>query len=433
MAVIKISIWGNMVGAVAWDPQKNHGVMEFSDDFVKLGLDLAPLTMSYEELMRGQRIFTFPALSHETYEGLPGLLADALPDAFGNTVLRGWLRSQDRGSESLTPLEKLSYVGKRAMGALEFEPETRTPGFEDKIEVERLLNLTNKVLEEKSKVLLHLNDDEKRAMDSLIRIGASAGGQRPKAIVGFHPGTMEVRSGQVPLPDGFGYYLLKFDGVKEGTLGDPMGYGRLELAYHHMALECGIQMQPCRLLEENGRAHFMTLRFDRTTKGEKLHTQTLCALSHFDYRLAGGFSYEDAFEEMRALNLPYPDLDQLYKRMVFNVVARNQDDHTKNIAFIMEKTGEWRLSPAYDVTWSYNPRGDWTNLHQMSINQKRDEFSIHDLMEVAHRQGIKSPSETIERTMDTVSRWKEFASGTGVQKDLAESARQTHRLHLKKA
>lgn len=431
MAALKITLWGNMVGAVAWDPQQNHGVLEFTDAFVNTGLDISPLTMSREDLLRGQRIFAFPGLNADTYEGLPGLLADALPDAFGNTVLRGWLRSQNRGTESLTPLEKLSYVGKRAMGALEFEPEAAIYGSEEKIEVERLLDLTNKVLEEKNSLALDLNDDERSAMTSLIRVGSSAGGQRPKAIIAYHPGTKEIRSGQVPLPEGFGYYLLKFDGIKEGTLGDPEGYGRLELAYHHMALACGITMQPCFLLEENGRAHFMTLRFDRLSGGEKVHMQTLCALSHFDYKKAGIYSYEDAFEEMRALGLPYPDMDQFYKRMVFNVVARNQDDHTKNIAFLMDQSGEWRLSPAYDLTWSYNPAGDWTNVHQMSINQKRDNFSTSDLLEVANRQGIKNAADTIERTVDTVSRWKLYAGETGVNKALLDAASKSHRLNLK--
>ena len=430
MAAIKIKLWGNTVGAVAWDLQRNHGVIEFSNDFVKLGFDLAPLTMPHEDLLRGQRIFAFPALNIETFEGLPGLLADALPDAFGNTVLRGWLRSQNRDSESLTPLEKLSYIGKRAMGALEFEPETETSEPEEKIEVARLLDLTNKVLEEKNRITLNLSADEESAMANLIRVGSSAGGQRPKAIIGYHPETKELRSGQITLPEGFQYYLLKFDGVQEGSLGNPKGYGRLELAYHHMALACDIHMQPCSLLEENGRAHFMTLRFDRNPAGEKIHMQTLCAISHFDFNMAGGYSYEDAFEEMRALSLPYPDMDQLYKRMVFNVVARNQDDHTKNIAFLMDKTGEWRLSPAYDLTWNYNPLGDWTNAHQMSINRKRDDFTINDLLEVAHNQGIKNPAEIIERTVDTVSRWKDFARETEVRKDMTEAAQKTHRLKL---
>lgn len=430
MAAIKITIWGNTVGAVAWDSQRNCGVLEFTDDFVRTGLDLAPLSMPYEDLLRGQRIFTFPGLNVETFEGLPGFLADALPDAFGNTVLRGWLRSQNRDTESLAPLEKLSYVGKRGMGALEFEPVAVIPEPEETIEVERLLALTNKVLEEKNKLTLNLNTNEQSAMASLIRVGSSAGGQRPKAIIGYNPETKEIRSGQVPLPEGFLYYLLKFDGVKEDILSDPKGYGRLELAYHHMALACGIEMQACSLLEENGRAHFMTLRFDRTTKGEKVHMQTLCAMSHFDFNLAGGYSYEDAFEEMRALDLPYPDMDQLFKRMIFNVVARNQDDHTKNIAFLMDKTGEWRLSPAYDLTWNYNPRGDWTNVHQMSINRKRDDFTIKDLLEVAHQQGIKNPGATIERTVETVSRWKDFARETGVQRDLLDAASKTHRLFL---
>ena len=430
MAVIKIKLWENTVGAVAWDQPQNHGVIEFSEDFIKKGLDLAPITMPYEDLLRGQRIFAFPTLNIETFEGLPGLLADALPDAFGNTVLRAWLRSQNRNAESLTPLEKLSYVGKRAMGALEFEPETETPEAEEQIEVSRLLDLTNKVLEDKEGVSLDLNADEERAMASLIRIGSSAGGQRPKAIIGYNPETKEIKSGQVPLPKGFQYYMLKFDGVKDDKLSNPQGYGRLELAYHHMALDCEIQMQPCTLLEENGRAHFMTLRFDRTPEGEKIHMQTLCAISHFDFNLAGGYSYEDAFEEMRALGLSYPELDQLYKRMVFNVIARNQDDHTKNISFLMDKNGAWQLSPAYDITWNYNPRGEWTNVHQMSINQKRDNFIMNDLVEVAQRQGIKNYKETIDQILDTVSRWQYFARETGVQKDMTKAAQLSHRLKL---
>jgi len=419
-----------MIGAVGWDPQRNHGVMEFSEDFVRLGLDLAPFTMPLEDLIRGQRIFSFPELNIKTFEGLPGLLADALPDAFGNAVLRGWLRSQNRGSDSLTPLEKLNYVGKRAMGALEFEPARETPEAEENIEVDRLLDLTNKVLDEKNRVSLDLSEDEEQAMASLIRLGASAGGQRPKALIAYHPEKKELRSGQVQLPEGFRYYLLKFDGVHKGHLGDPEGFGRLELAYHHMALACGIEMQACELLEENDRAHFMTRRFDRTEEGDKLHMQTLCAMSHFDFNRAGVYSYEDAFEEMRALNLPYPDLEQHYRRMVFNVVARNQDDHTKNISFLMDKTGKWRLSPAYDVTWSYNLQGEWTNVHQMSINQKRDDFSTSDLIEVARRQGIKSPGETIERTVDVLSRWTHFAKETAVPEILTEMAGKTHRLFL---
>jgi len=430
MAVIKIKLWENTVGAVAWDQPQNHGVIEFSEDFIKKALDLAPITMPTEDLLRGQRIFAFHTLNIETFEGLPGLLADALPDAFGNTVLRAWLRSQNRNAESLTPLEKLSYVGKRAMGALEFEPETETPEAEEQIEIAHLIDLTNKVLEDKEGVSLDLNADEERAMASLIRIGSSAGGQRPKAIISYNPETKEIKSGQVPLPKGFQYYMLKFDGVKDDKLSNPQGYGRLELAYHHMALDCEIQMQPCTLLEENGRAHFMTLRFDRTPEGEKIHMQTLCAISHFDFNLAGGYSYEDAFEEMRALGLSYPELDQLYKRMVFNVIARNQDDHTKNISFLMDKNGAWQLSPAYDITWNYNPRGEWTNVHQMSINQKRDNFIMNDLVEVAQRQGIKNYKETIDQILDTVSRWQYFARETGVQKDMTKAAQLSHRLKL---
>jgi serine/threonine-protein kinase HipA len=432
MAIIKVTIWGNTVGAVAWDNRRNHSVFEFSEAFVKLGLDLSPVTMPLKDLERGQRIYSFPELNQQSFEGLPGLLSDSLPDAFGNAVIRGWLRSQNRKIESFTPLEKLSYVGTRAMGALEFEPTIKTPEPSEEIEMERLLRLTNKVLNEKQNISLDLNANEERAMANLIKIGSSAGGQRPKAIIGFNHETKEVKSGQISLPKGFGYYLMKFDGIKEGSLGDPAGFGRVELAYYLMARDSGIIMQPCSLFEENGRAHFLTLRFDRKKDGTKLHIQTLCALSHFDFNLAGAFSYEDAFEEMRALNLPYPDMEQLYRRMVFNVVARNQDDHTKNISFLMDQTGNWQLAPAYDMTWSFNPMGDWTNMHQMSINQKRDEFSRSDLTEIANKQGIKNAGRIIDKIVDSVGGWKKFAQQTEVDKVLTEQIKKTHRLYLGK-
>lgn len=426
--IVQVKLWDELLGAVAWDARRNVAVFEFAENFVKKGLDVAPIMMPLQELQAGRRTFSFPELSTRTFEGLPGMLADALPDAFGNTVLRAWLRTQNRTAQSLTPLEKLSYVGARAMGALEFVPNTNVGELKDEIEVGRLVELMNKVMTSKEDVALDLSHDEEKAMAELIRVGTSAGGQRPKALIAYNSATKEVKSGQVSCENGFEYYLLKFDGISEGALGDPIGYGRSEMAYHKMALGCGIDMMPCDLLEENGRAHFITKRFDRGAQGAKSHMQTLCAMSHFDYNQPGIYDYEDAFEEMRALNLGYDDIESLYRRMIFNVVARNQDDHTKNISFLMSDQGEWRLSPAYDLTWSYNPQGDWTNVHQMSIAGKRDGFNKSDLIEVGKRQSIKHAERIFEEVLDVVANWRKYGSEFDVPDNLNNAISKTLRL-----
>ena len=427
--IVQVKLWDKLVGAVAWDKRRNTGVFEFTEAFVQHGLDTAPLTMPLADLQRGQRIFSFPELSVKTFEGLPGMLADALPDAFGNAVLRAWLRTQNRTAESLTPLEKLSYMGKRAMGALEFEPTQTVVQAQEHIEVGRLVEMTNKVLNEKEGLNLDLSQEEEQVMGQLIQIGASAGGQRAKAIIGYNPTSKQVKSGQIALDSGFNYYLLKFDGVSDTSLGDPKGYGRSEMAYYKMALDCGIDMMPCALFEENGRAHFMTQRFDRLAGGEKLHMQTLCGMSHFDYNQPGIYDYEDAFEEMRALNLGYNEMEALYRRMLFNIIARNQDDHTKNISFLMDQSGKWKLSPAYDLTWSYNPQGSWTNVHQMSVAGKRDGFLKSELLEVGKRQAVKQPERILEQIVEVVSNWQQYSTAYEVPQLLSNRIKESHRLN----
>ncbi len=431
MAVVQVKVWGQLVGAVLWNAERGFATFEFAPEFIKRGIDLAPLTMPLRDLQRGERQYSFSSLNHETYSGLPGLLSDSLPDAFGSQIIRSWLSAQGRSANSINPIEKLSYVGVRGMGALEFEPATTPFGRQaEDIEVEELLSLTNKVLKERQSIALNLTADEEKTMADLIRVGTSAGGQRPKAIIGYNPETGEIKSGQFILPKGFEYYMLKFDGVHESNLGDPAGYGRIEMAYHLMAKDCGINMMPCQLLEENGRAHFMTQRFDRTTSGEKLHMQTLCAMAHYDFNLPGAFGYEDAFADMRDLALPYQDFEQQYLRMIFNVIARNQDDHTKNIAFLLPQNGEWRLSPAYDVTWAFNPSGEWTSLHQMSIGKKRDNFTRADLLEFAKSQSIKKAIALITRVEEVVSNWPQYAKATSVDNRRISTIGKTHRLNL---
>ncbi|MCZ6594512.1 MAG: HipA domain-containing protein, partial [Bacteroidetes bacterium] len=296
------------------------------------------------------------------------------------------------------------------------------------VEVGELLKLVQEVTKERSELLENISKKPSEALLTIIRVGTSAGGNRPKAVIALNDQTDEIRSGQVDAPKGFDYWVLKFDGVTDSSLADPAGYGRIEYAYHKMAVATGIEMTECRLFEENGRAHFMTRRFDRLKNGGKQHMQTLSAMAHFDFYDPGAYSYEQAFQVMRELRLPYKDAEQQFRRMVFNIVARNQDDHTKNISFLMNKSGEWRLSPAYDVIYSYNPSGRWTSMHQMSINGKRDDFTRDDLNAVGREMNIKSSNRIIDEVIEAVSIWPGFAKNAGVQNSQVEAIRRVHRL-----
>lgn len=429
MITVNVSIWGIKMGVVSWNHEKGYASFEIVPDFPQHGLDLAPLTMPLEDMIRGERLFEFPNLSRETYSGLPALLSDSLPDAFGNLVIKAWLESQGRDAKSFSPVEKLSYISTRGMGALEYFPANyNQASTQDNIELDKLLQLVEKVLDDRNKFRTNLTKNEEQALAELISVGTSAGGQRPKAIIAYNEKTKEIRSGQIDVPADFEHYIIKFDGLKDGKLSDPAGYGKIEMAYHKMAVDCGIDMMFCDLLNENGRSHFMTKRFDRQD-GKKIHTQSLCALAHYDYMKPGAYSYEGALAEMRDIGIPYSDQEQLYRRMVFNVVARNQDDHTKNITFLYEKGEEWRLSPAYDICWSYNPNGDWTNQHQMSINNKRDDITKDDLLMFASVQNIKNAKTIIEEVTETVSGWPKYAKSYDVEKKKANAIAKTHRLY----
>ena len=432
MIFVKVKIWDHEVGVVSWNSTAGYSTFEIREDFIKHNINISPITMPWERILRGQRIFEFSELNYNTYNGLPGLLSDSLPDAYGNRLIITWLETQGRNPDSFSPIEKLSYIGKRGMGALEFEPSNNPHGdISSQIELSKLIELADKVLDDRKKLNLNLNKDEELALSELIKIGTSAGGQRPKAIIAYNPESGEIRSGQVNTPEGFGYYILKFDGIKSVALGDPEGFGKIEMAYHKMAISCGIDMMPCNLIHENNRSHFITKRFDRSDDNKKIHLQTLCAIAHYDYQLPGAYSYESAFAEMRDMGLPYYDFEQLYKRMVFNLIARNQDDHTKNISFILKQGGEWRLSPAYDVCWSFNPKGDWTSSHQMTINNKRDNFTHDDLLLFAKNQGIKKAEVLIEQVKDAVSTWSKHAKLLDVEPGRIRLIEKTHRMHIK--
>ncbi len=422
-----VKIWDHLVGAVSWNGRDRFATFEFDGNFLDLGLDLSPLRMPIAGARRGNARFAFRALPEETFKGLPGMLADSLPDNFGNALIDRWLSAQGRDPADFSPVERLCYTGRRGMGALEYKPVINTALEESvPVEVERLLALARSVVEERSLLKADLESDPSDALLNIIRTGTSAGGNRAKAVIALSEKTGEVRSGQVDAPEGFDYWILKFDGVKDRSLGDPAGYGRIEYAYHLMAKEAGIDMMECRLLEEGDRAHFMTRRFDRPGGG-KIHLQSLCALAHLDYRDAGGASYEDAFRVMRELRLSSEEAGRFFRRMVFNVAARNQDDHTKNIAFLMGGDGRWNLSPAFDVTYAYNPAGRWTNMHQMSINGRRDDITKEDLLSVGREMNIQRCDKMLNEVREAVSRWPFFAAEAGVEKPLIDAIAKMHR------
>jgi serine/threonine-protein kinase HipA len=423
-----VNLWGKEVAVIIWNKDQGYAILEFYDSFAKEGLNIAPLIMPMEDVLRGDKIYSFPAHRGKTFKGLPGMLADSLPDDYGNMILNEWFASKGMSINDFTPLDRLCYVGKRGMGALEYEPANKDVALNTstRIEIELLTELARDVLNQREIFRSSLQKEDKAILD-ILKVGTSAGGAKPKAIIAVNEETKEVRSGQVKAPEGFTYWLLKFDGVEDKKLKDnPMGIGRIEYAYYKMAIACGIQMTECKLLPEGKYAHFMTKRFDRTDNGEKLHTQTLCAIAHFDRD--GRYSYEQIFQTMRRLHLSYPEMEQMYRRMVFNVIARNHDDHTKNHSFIMNKTGKWALAPAYDLCYSYSPSGKWTNQHQLSLNGKQDNFIYDDLLIVSKRMDIKNGHEIIRQIVETVSQWESYAKEAGVKKEYTAQIKETLRL-----
>ena len=429
MTTASIHLHDTLVGAITWNSDTEIGIFEYDAGFLSSGIEIAPLTMPL-----GPGRYSFPNLARDSFKGLPGLLADSLPDKFGNLLINQWLARQGRTPESFDPVERLCYLGSRAMGALEFHPKIFPDSPPETLHMEALVQLANDALA--SREALHVNLGEPpEALATILRVGTSAGGARAKAVVAWNPNTGEIRSGQVPLAPGFEAWLIKFDGVAENRdkeLADPKGYGRIEYAYHLMARAAGITMTDCRLLEENGRAHFMTRRFDRTPDGDKFHLQSLCAIAHYDFNQAGAYSYEQAFQIARRLGLSQPELTELYRRALFNILSRNQDDHTKNISFMMDRRGVWKLAPAYDLIHSYNPNGAWTHRHQMTFAGKREDFTTGDLLEVAKAADVKTRAakSIIAEVHEAVSRWPGFAETAGVSPPWIKQVKSEMRLDL---
>ncbi len=428
----RVLLWGRDIGAVTWLPDRELGVFQYTPEFARSAIQLSPLMMPLTDVP-----YSFPSLSRATFRGLPGLLADSLPDAFGNTLINAWLSQRGRDPASFTPVERLCYTGSRGMGALEFKPLLReSPTSSRRIDISELVALADRVLDDR--IALHgklSGDNDQQAIEDILRVGTSAGGARAKAVLAWNETTGEFRSGQAPAVQGFSHWLLKFDGVsgnRDKELADPQGFGRIEYAYYRMALAAGIHMEPSRLHEEGGRAHFMTRRFDRTLGGGKLHMQSLGALAHYDFALAGAYAYEQVLQIMRKLAMPAQDLEQQVRRTYFNVLARNQDDHVKNIAFLMDRGGVWRLSPAFDVSYSWNPSGAWTSVHQMTVGGKRDGFDVENLTRFASVAGIKTRKamQLLAEVSAAVSAWQGYAAEAGVGELDTERIARGHRVSL---
>lgn len=413
--VAKVKMFGMNVGTVRWDSSYEVARFEYDAQFAGKGIEPSPLMMPVQQ----GRIYSFGNLNRETFNGLPGMLADSLPDTYGRALFDKWLTLTGRTVGN--PIEMLCFLGQRCMGALEFEPATGPASADMKIEIDSLVEVAKEALSKKEEFGANLDIDRKSAIAEILRLGTSAGGQRAKAIIAYNKDTGEVRSGQVPVPEGFDYYLIKLDGVSaEAGFKETENFGRLEYSFSLLAKECGIEMTDCSLIEENGRAHFLTKRFDRAN-GEKIHMQTLCGIAHYDFRLRRAYSYEQAFNVMRRLRLPYSQAEEMFLRMVFNVVIRNQDDHTKNISFLMDKTGKWTLSPAYDIGFAYNPKGSWTDTHQMSINGKFDDITRQDLLVCAASNNIKNAAEIIDKVCETTAKWPEMAKNCGVPQKMIDA------------
>ena len=430
--VAEVRLWGRSIGAVSVEDARSAAAFQFTYEFTRSGIQVSPLRMPLSD-----RVYSFPGLARETFHGLPGLLADSLPDRFGNALIDTWLATQGRSAESFNAVERLCYIGSRGMGALEFAPaqgpKSRTS---EPLDIAALVQLASDVLSQRSGLRHSMaSADTAETLRDILRVGTSAGGARAKAVIAWNRQTNEVRSGQLAASDGFDYWILKFDGVsgnRDKELEDPTGYGSIEYAYALMARAAGIDISECRLLEENGRRHFMSRRFDRLAGGEKLHMQSLGALAHFDFNLAGAYSYEQALQVMRALDLPMASIEQQFRRMAFNIVARNQDDHVKNIAFLMDKQGRWSLSPAFDVTYSYNPDGLWTATHQMSMNGKRDDFTLEDFRTCAKFASMKRgrAEAILDDVIAAVKRWPEFAEQAKVLPQWREVIAKAQRVAL---
>ena len=409
----EIKLWGTVIGAVSLDEQSRAADFEYNPSFLQSGIQLSPIVMPLK-----QGVYRFPELSYETFHGLPGLISDSLPDKFGNSIIDVWLSKQGRLPESFNAVERLCYTGTRGMGALEYYPVIYSNDIDEKINVSELVELASIVLKNRQNLNVVLDECNKpemnTALSQIISVGTSAGGARAKAVIAWNPKTNEIRSGQTENSKEFEHWLIKFSGVtgnKDKEDEDREDFGIIEYAYYLMAKEAGINMSECRILDDGKNSHFMTKRFDRDSNGNKFHMQTLCAMAHMDFNQAGVYSYEQLFSVLNKIGAHHQDAAEAFKRMLFNIYAFNCDDHTKNISFLMNKQGQWKLSPAYDVSFAYNPNGLWTSSHQMTVNGKRKNFTELDFESCAKIGNLscREVKNAMTDVKSAVFNWKAIA------------------------
>jgi serine/threonine-protein kinase HipA len=433
--VASVHLWGRAIGAVVLEDGSDTAVFEYDPDFARSGIQVSPITMPLRP-----EPYAFPALPQETFRGLPGMLADSLPDRYGTALIDTWLASEDRTPASFNAVERLCFIGTRGMGALEYVPAAG-PGpreISTEIDIDRLVAMASEVFTQRAELIASLQGGDKKkeeAFRDILRVGTSAGGARAKAVIAWNPTTHAIRSGQVDAGPGFEDWILKFDlvGNRDTDLDHQhQGNGAVEYAYAAMARAAGMVVSECRLLEEHGRRHFMTRRFDRPGGGAKIHMQSLGAVAHYDFNRSGAYSYEQALQVIRRLGLPMAAVEQQFRRMAFNVIARNHDDHVKNIAFLMDREGQWSLSPAYDINYSYAPNGVWTRQHQMSLNGKRDDFVMEDFRQCAESASMKRgrAEEIVGEVRGAVADWQTFADEAAIPERYAERIASAHRLDL---
>lgn len=420
--VVEVFAWQKRVGAAALDPKLGCYAFEYDPDFTRGGIELAPLSMP---LALARDPFVFPALPAATYQRLPALLADALPDDFGNALIDAWMAQHGVAITAITPLDRLAYMGKRALGALEFKPSrSRATSSATAVNLSRLVESARLAVSGSIDTHGHAS----AALSQIIQVGTSAGGARAKAVIAWNPKTNEIRAGQFDAARGFEHWILKFDGLRaNAALGDPQGYGRIEYAYHLMARAAGMTVPPAHLLEESGRAHFMSKRFDRT-HNTKHHVLTLCAMAHLDYRQKATHDVSQWFLAMKQLDLGYDALEEAFRRVAFNVMAANCDDHTKNTSFVLHLGGTWELAPAYDVTHAHNPNGEWTNQHLLGVNGKFTDITADDLLRAADRFAIGSAPKVLQRVADAVTAWPDFARAAKVDPQATARIGRDHRI-----
>ena len=419
----EIKLWGELVGAVRWDQDLQLGFFQYDPSFIRKGWDVSPIKMP---IANGSVIYSFPELrkgrnqTEDTFKGLPGLLSDALPDKYGNRLINIWLAQQGRPDNSMNPVEKLCFIGTRGMGALEFEPaQIKASKNSFSLELDSLIEVAKKMLSQRENFLTNMDREQEKAMQDILKIGTSAGGARPKAVIAYNPKTQDIRSGQGNVPKGFEHWLIKLDGISDAQFGESSGWGCVEYAYFLMAKDCGIDIGECRLLEENGRAHFMTKRFDREGN-TKHHMQSLCGLQHYDFNDMDGYSYEQVFQTMRLLRLTYPEAEEMFRRMVFNVLATNYDDHTKNFSFLLKQNEKWALAPAYDLCFSFDETNHWVNKQTLSVNGKRLNIAKEDLMTIAKDNTIKKGEKIITEINSIIKSWHAYAKKAKVRSDLKD-------------